>query len=100
MQLPRCFSDYIALFLGENFTTRASWEQFLKRRNITKKGEIRFLTEASLYANAIQAGIPRNLGVHSDDAGQFNVFLHSLCWVHEGAPQAHREVQYELKLCA
>jgi hypothetical protein len=31
------------------------------------------------YAN----GIPRNLGVHSDDARQFDVFYHSLCWIHE-----------------
>jgi hypothetical protein len=83
MQLPCYFSGYVALSLGEKFTTLASWEQFLKERNITKKGEIRFLTEAALYANAIQTGIPRNLGVHSDDAGQFDVFLHSLCWIHE-----------------
>jgi hypothetical protein len=83
MQLPGYFSGYIALFLEEKFTTLASWEQFLKERNITKEGEMRFLTEAALYANAIQTGIPRNLGVHSDDAGQFDVFLHSLCWIHE-----------------
>jgi hypothetical protein len=83
MQLPSYFPGYIALSLGEKFTTLASWEHFLKERNITKKGLIRFLTEAALYANAIQTGIPRNLGVHSDDAGQFDVFLHSLCWIHE-----------------
>lgn len=83
MQLPSYFPGYIALSLGEKFTTLAGWEQFLKGRNITKEGEIRFLTEAALYANAIQNGIPRNLGVHSDDAGQFDVFFHSLCWIHE-----------------
>jgi hypothetical protein len=83
MRLPGYFSSYIALSLGEKFTTLADWEQFLKERSITKEGEIRFLTEAALYANAIQTGIPRNLGVHSDDAGQFDVFLHSLCWIHE-----------------
>jgi len=44
---------------------------------------MRFLTEAALYASVIHNGIPRNLGVHSDDAGQFDVFLHSLCWLHE-----------------
>jgi hypothetical protein len=45
--------------------------------------EVRFLTEAALYASVIATGIPRNLGVHSDDAGQFDVFVHSLCWIHE-----------------
>jgi hypothetical protein len=83
MRLPSYFPGYIALSLGEKFTTLASWKQFLKGRNITKEREVRFLTEAALYANAIQIGIPRNLGVHSDDAGQFDVFLHSLCWIHE-----------------
>ena len=83
MKLPSYFPGYIALSLGDKFTTLASWEQFLKERNITKESEVRFLTEAALYANAIQTGIPRNLGVHSDDAGQFDVFFHSLCWVHE-----------------
>jgi Transposase IS66 family len=83
MKLPSYFPGYIAMSLGEQFTTLTGWKQFLKERNITKEGEIRFLTEAALYANAIQNGIPRNLGVHSDDAGQFDVFLHSLCWIHE-----------------
>ena len=59
------------------------WERFLKERNIARDIEVRFLTEAALYASVIQNGIPRNLGVHSDDAGQFDVFIHSLCWIHE-----------------
>ena len=27
-------------------------------------------------------GIPADLGIMSDDAGQFNVFDHALCWIH------------------
>lgn len=27
-------------------------------------------------------GIPAQMGVISDDAGQFNVFGHALCWIH------------------
>ena len=55
----------------------------MKERNITSEVEVRFLTEAALYASVIATGIPRDLGVHSDDAGQFDVFVHSLCWIHE-----------------
>jgi len=40
-------------------------------------------TEAALFAALLKKGIPRDLGIHSDDAGQFNAFVHSLCWVHE-----------------
>jgi len=77
------FPGYVSLHSGEKFITLAEWDQFLRERNITKKAEMRFLTEAALYASVIQSGIPKNLGVHSDDAGQFDVFIHSLCWIHE-----------------
>ena len=77
------FPGYVSLCLGRKFTTLAEWERFLRERNITQEIEMRFLTEAALYASVIQNGIPRNLGVHSDDAGQFDVFVHSLCWIHE-----------------
>lgn len=74
---------YIAFSMGGTFTTLADWEQFLERRNITRASEIRFVTEAALYASVIAHGIPRNLGVHADDAGQFDAFVRSLCWIHE-----------------
>lgn len=83
VNVRRYFPGYVSLCIGSKFTTLADWEQFLLERNIIKEIEIRFLTEASLYASVIANGIPRNLGVHSDNAGQFDVFLHSLCWVHE-----------------
>jgi hypothetical protein len=83
VNVPDYFPGYVALCLGSKFTALMEWEQFLKERNITRGSEVRFLTEAALYASVIQNGIPRTLGVHSDDAGQFDVFYHSLCWVHE-----------------
>jgi hypothetical protein len=82
-KLPSYLPGYIALSFGSKFSTLACWELFLKERNITSEVEVRFLTEAALYASVIATGIPRNLGVHSDDAGQFDVFVHSLCWIHE-----------------
>jgi hypothetical protein len=83
VKVPRYFPGYVSLWLGSKFTTLTEWERFLKERNITQDVEMRFLTEAALYASVIANGIPRNLGVHSDDAGQFDVFFHSLCWIHE-----------------
>ena len=69
--------------IGDEFTTLEEWELFLKERNITQAKEIRFVTEAALYASVIANDIPRDLGVHADDAGQFDAFIRSLCWVHE-----------------
>ena len=74
---------YVALSIGDEFTTLEEWELFLKERNITQAKEIRFVTEAALYASVIANDIPRDLGVHADDAGQFDAFIRSLCWVHE-----------------
>ncbi len=83
VNVPRYFPGYVSLCMGSKFTKRAEWERFLLEHNITQDVQIRFLTEAALYASVIANGIPRKLGVHSDDAGQFDVFFHSLCWIHE-----------------
>lgn len=76
-------SGYIALSKGAKFTTREAWDEFLTSRNLIRETETRLVTEAALFASVIENGIPRDLGVHSDDAGQFNVFTPSLCWIHE-----------------
>ncbi len=76
---------YIALSLGKRFFTSADWELFLKKHNITRANDVRFVTEAALFASLFEHGIPRNLLIHSDDAGQFDVvlFFNTLCWIHE-----------------
>lgn len=76
---------YIALSSGARYASLADWEQFLKERNITQKNDVRFVTEAALFASLFEYGIPRNLLIHSDDAGQFDIvlFFNTLCWIHE-----------------
>ncbi|MBU4260239.1 MAG: transposase [Proteobacteria bacterium] len=59
------------------------WEKFLLKINIKAEGDIKLITEAALFASLIENDIPRDLGVHGDDAGQFNVFVRSLCWIHQ-----------------
>ena len=59
------------------------WGKFLLEINITTESETKLVTEAALFASLIANGVPKNLGVHGDDAGQFNVFVRSLCWIHE-----------------
>jgi hypothetical protein len=74
---------YILTHASERAMNRDEWEKFLLEINIRSENEIRLVTEAALFASLIQKGIPRDLGVHADDAGQFNVFVRSLCWIHE-----------------
>lgn len=67
----------------DRFMSRTEWEAFLLEINIRSGGDVRLATEAALFASLIANGIPKDLGVHGDDAGQFNVFVRSLCWIHE-----------------
>jgi hypothetical protein len=71
---------YIAQSLGKKFTSLLEWQKFLTARGIASGPPTRLLTEAALYASVIQNGIPRDLGIHSDDAKQFALFIHSLCF--------------------
>ena len=57
-------------------------KSFLEELGHVNATEIRLLTEAGIFASLIEHGVPRDLNVHSDDAGQFEVFKQSLCWIH------------------
>lgn len=39
-------------------------------------------TEGALFGSIIENGINPNLVIMSDDAGQFNILQHTLCWIH------------------
>lgn len=84
-KLPSYFAGYISMYKGEKFSTSADWEQFLAKLNISQSNEVRFLTEAALFASLFEHGIPRDLLIHGDDAGQFDIilFIRTLCWIHE-----------------
>jgi len=74
---------YLLCHAKDRSMNQAEWEAFLLEINIRSDGDVRMATEATLFANLIANGIPKDLGVHGDDAGQFNVFVRSLCWIHE-----------------
>ena len=83
LNAPSYLPGYIATRKEARFTTLEGWEQFLKDLHLDQEHEMRLVTEAALFACLIENGIPRDLGVHGDDAGQFNAFIRSLCWIHE-----------------
>jgi hypothetical protein len=43
---------------------------------------VQIATEGALIGSIIEHGISEHLVIVSDDAGQFNVLLHALCWIH------------------
>lgn len=62
--------------------TALDWQEWLDRHGIKTKSHRRIITEGALMGGLLAQGIPGTLSVISDDAGQFNVFDHALCWIH------------------
>ncbi|MCP4018070.1 MAG: transposase, partial [Delftia sp.] len=68
--------------LNTGFDTEDEWKSCLAALGITDERHIRTATEGALFANVIENGLNPDMVIVSDDAGQFNVFLHALCRIH------------------
>ena len=64
------------------FADEQAWTDHLPRLGIRTQRHVRIATEGALLGTLIDQGFPPDLVILSDDAGQFNVLLHALCWVH------------------
>jgi len=62
--------------------TALDWGKWLDQQGIKTKRHRRIITEGALMGGLLAKGIPASLSIISDDAGQFNVFDHALCWIH------------------
>jgi len=67
---------------GESFADKEAWLKLLARLSITNSRHQRFATEGALLGSVLRHGLCDDLVIVSDDAGQFNILLHALCWVH------------------
>jgi hypothetical protein len=68
--------------LGTIFANDTQWHDFLAQNEIIKDRHVQIATEGALIGSIIEHGISEHLVIVSDDAGQFNVLLHALCWIH------------------
>jgi hypothetical protein len=64
------------------FADECEWQAALKRWGISDERHIRIITEGALLAAVLTHGVNPDLAIVSDDAGQFNVLCHALCWIH------------------
>jgi hypothetical protein len=64
------------------FDNEKKWNEALEELGIEKKRHIKIITEGALIGTLVEHGFNANLVILSDDAGQFNVLTHALCWVH------------------
>ena len=70
------------LRIGSSFSGIEQWQEHLKQIGIQSVQHVRLVTEAALMGALLATDINPSLVVLSDDAGQFNIFKHALCWIH------------------
>jgi hypothetical protein len=58
------------------------WEAKLNELGITGARHIQIATEGALLGSIFEHGFNREMVIISDDAGQFNILNHALCWIH------------------
>ena len=85
-QLPGPTISLLAGHERRRFETREAWTAHLEGLGITARGRhpdpARIATEGALWGCIVDHGLLADTVILSDDAGQFNVGLHALCWVH------------------
>ena len=81
-QLPKAPLQHLHKHRGQSYANEAQWEAHLQCLGITRARHRRIATEGALLGSILAHGLSAELAIISDDAGQFNVLLHGLCWVH------------------
>lgn len=81
-QLPQKVLSAITANPDMCLANESGWNDFLTARGIVSPRHIKIATEGALIGSIMEHGISDNLVIVSDDAGQFNVLTHALCWIH------------------
>jgi len=79
---PQPLLALLATDSEKHFETEEDWKKHLEQLGIKKNRHIRIATEGSLLGSVLHHGFSKDLVILSDDAGQFNILLHALCWIH------------------
>ena len=81
-KLPKFLLARVSVHENRQFADVAAWNAFLSDEGITLPRHVEIVTEGALLGAALDHGMNPSLSVMSDDAGQFNVLCHCLCWIH------------------
>jgi len=81
-KLPKDKLEKLSREQDRAWADKTEWRAFLQQQSITEDRHVRIATEGALLGAVLNSGINPLLVIVSDDAGQFNVLLHALCWIH------------------
>jgi hypothetical protein len=70
----------------QEFAGEQAWQARLSALAITNERQVRIVTEGALLGGLVARGVSPDLGVLSDGARQFVLFVHAACWVHAERP--------------
>lgn len=70
-------------------TDAEAWAAYLRRKCVDSPRAVALATEGALIGGLATQGFNLDIGLVSDDAGQFDLFVHGLCWVHAERPLQH-----------
>ncbi len=81
-KLPKVQQEQLATYDKKIISDEAQWKATLEGLNITVERHVRIVTEGALFGSVLEHGLDPGLAIISDDAGQFHVLVHGLCWIH------------------
>jgi transposase IS66 family protein len=85
-QLPQAIIDKFADHKERIFTRPEDWERHLQALGLTDlkvaPDPVLIASEGALWGAICHQGLLQDTVIVSDDAGQFRVGVHALCWVH------------------
>ena len=76
-----------------SFADEAAWQAHLDSFGFGA-GHRRRVTEAAMIGSIVARGLLTDTVIVSDDAGQFDVFQHALCWIHAQCHQVNRRTSH------
>ncbi len=80
--LPKTQFDNLSILAPVLLEDDEKWKELLELQGIEKERHTRIATEGALIGSLVENGFNTGMVILSDDAGQFNVLNHALCWVH------------------
>jgi hypothetical protein len=81
-RLPRDQLTQLEELPHRSFPDQQQWHLILEQLELTAPRHVRIATEGALLGSVVEHGPNPNLVILSDDAGQFDVLRHALCWIH------------------
>ena len=81
-ELPKFQLEKLLAHDNKTLSTEAHWAATVEGLDITGQRHVRIATEGALLGSVLEHTVNPSLVIMSDDAGQFNVLCHVLCWIH------------------